>query len=259
MKQNNVVLKFLSHARSVLLLSVVLLLAAMPVNPETLLEAGRFSTAAPGSEFPDSWKPLTFPKIERHTAYSLVRDGDIVVLKAVSQAAASGLTRDITINPSDYPVVQWRWKITNLIQKSDVTRKDGDDYPARLYITFQYDSSRVGLFERAKYEIARLLYGEYPPLGALNYIWANKEAKGTMVRNAYTDRARMIAVENGESPLNTWVTEKRNLLEDYRRAFGATADEIPMISGIAVMTDTDNTGESVTSYFGDIVFKKSPD
>ena len=241
------------------MLSAVLLfivaIVAIPVSADSLLEVGKFSAAAPGSEFPDSWKPLTFKKVPRQTAYSLVRDGDIVVLMATSQAAASGLTRAITINPRDYPVVQWRWKITNLIQKSDVTRKDGDDYPARLYITFQYDSSRVGFFERAKYETARWLYGEYPPLAALNYIWANKEATGTMVRNAYTDRARMIVVENAGSGLNTWVTEERNLIEDYRRTFGETA-EIPMISGVAVMTDTDNTGESATAYFGDIVFKK---
>jgi hypothetical protein len=63
----------------------------------------------------------------------------------------------------------------------------------------------------------------------------------------------MIAVESGESKVNQWVCEERNILEDYKKAFGENPS---MISGIAIMTDTDNTGESATAYYGDIIFKK---
>lgn len=220
---------------------------------EAVLEVGKFSTAAPGTEFPENWKPLTFPKIKRHTNYTLIREGDAVVVKAVSEASSSGLTRDITIDPKEYPVVQWRWKVGNLLTTSDVTRKDGDDYPARLYITFAYDSSKVSLFEKTKYEAARLLYGQYPPLGALNYIWDTKAAKGTIVPNPYTSRAMMIVVESGAADVNRWITEERNVYEDYKAAFG---EEPPLISGVAIMTDTDNTGEAATAFYGDIVFTK---
>lgn len=218
-----------------------------------VLEVGKFSGAPEGSEFPDGWKPLTFKKIARHTAYTLVKESDRVVVKAVSEAASSGLTREITIDPREYPIVQWRWKVTNLIAKSDVTRKDGDDYPARLYITFAYDSSKLSLFERAKYEAARLLYGQYPPLGAINYIWANRESKELIVPNPYTGRAMMIVVESGSANLNKWITEERNIYTDYKRAFG---EEPPLISGVAIMTDSDDTKEFATAYYGDIVFKK---
>jgi hypothetical protein len=225
---------------------------------EVVLEVGSFSGAAPGSEFPDNWKPLTFKKLPRHTQYALVREGETVVVKAVSDASASGLIREIRINPQDYPIVQWRWKVTNILQKANVTKKEGDDYPARLYIAFEYDASRVGLFEKAKYETARLLYGQYPPLGAINYIWTSKEPTGTVVSNPYTERTKMIVIETGTSKVDTWVTEERNVLEDYRRAFGnETPSEVPLISGVAIMTDTDNTKESATAYYGDIVFKKS--
>jgi Protein of unknown function (DUF3047) len=220
---------------------------------EAVLEVGKFSTAAPGTEFPENWKPLTFPKIKRHTNYTLIREGDAVVVKAVSEASSSGLTRDITIDPKEYPVVQWRWKVGNLLTTSDVTRKDGDDYPARLYITFAYDSSKVSFFEKTKYEAARLLYGQYPPLGALNYIWDTKAAKGTIVPNPYTSRAMMIVVESGAADVNRWITEERNVYEDYKAAFG---EEPPLISGVAIMTDTDNTGEAATAFYGDIVFTK---
>jgi hypothetical protein len=234
---------------------ITLFLAPLTVcaQTEAVLEVGKFSTAAPGTEFPENWKPLTFPKIKRHTNYTLIREGDAVVVKAVSEASSSGLTRDITIDPKEYPVVQWRWKVGNLLTTSDVTRKDGDDYPARLYITFAYDSSKVSFFEKTKYEAARLLYGQYPPLGALNYIWDTKAAKGTIVPNPYTSRAMMIVVESGAADVNRWITEERNVYEDYKAAFG---EEPPLISGVAIMTDTDNTGEAATAFYGDIVFTK---
>lgn len=237
--------------------SLIALLAVpwiAPAQSVAILEIGKFSAAAEGETFPDGWKPLTFKKIERHTTYKLVKDGDTVVVRATSEAASSGLTRDININPKEFPIVQWRWKVANVFKKGDVTKKEGDDYPARLYITFEYDSSKVGFLEKAKYEAARLMYGQYPPIGAITYIWESKAPKGTVVPNPYTDRAMMVVVESGGSQLNTWITEERNLYEDYTRAFG---DEPPLISGIAIMTDTDNTRESATAYYGDIVFKKT--
>jgi hypothetical protein len=63
----------------------------------------------------------------------------------------------------------------------------------------------------------------------------------------------MIVVESGPARLNRWVQEKRNILEDYRKAFG---NPPPLISGVAVMTDSDNTGESATAHYGDIIFMK---
>lgn len=221
---------------------------------ETILEAGKFSTAAPGDTLPFRWKPLTFKKIDRHTVYSLIKDGDTVVVKAVAESSASGLVREMKINPEEYPIVQWRWRVTNILKKGDVQRKDGDDYPARIYITFEYDPSRLGFFDKAKYQAIRLLYGEYPPIGAINYIWESKAPRGTMVPNPYTDRVIMIVVESGEQKLNQWVTEERNLYEDYKKAFN---QEPPMISGVAIMTDTDNTAESATAYYGDILFRKT--
>jgi hypothetical protein len=219
----------------------------------TVIEAGKFSAATVGNALPDGWKPLAFKKIERHTTYALVKDDNTVVVKAVAGASASGLTREIKINPKEYPVVEWRWKITDILKKGDVHRKEGDDYPARIYITFEFDARKLGFFERVKYEAVKILYGQYPPLGAINYIWENKAPIGTIVPNPYTDRVMMFVVESGSAKLNQWVNEERNVYEDYKKAFG---EEPPMISGIAIMTDTDNTGESATAYYGDILFKK---
>ena len=239
----------------ILVLLVLTVASVGRADSPPVLEVGKFSAASEGNALPDGWKPLTFKKIERHTRYKVVKDGDVVAVKAVSEASSSGLTREIKINPKEYPIVQWRWKVANVLKKGDVTKKEGDDYPARIYITFEYDTGKVGFFDKAKYEAARLLYGQYPPLGAINYIWESKAPKGTVALNPFTEQVKMIVVESGAERLNQWVNEERNIYEDYKKAFG---EEPSMISGVAIMTDTDNTGESATAYYGDIVFKKAP-
>ncbi len=235
-------------------LSLVLTVGLLQAESPSVLHVGQFSRAEAGGPYPDSWKPLTFEKIKEHTAYSLVEDDGAVVVKAESRGSSSGLTREVTIDPKMYPVVEWRWKVGNVLKNGDVTQKAGDDYPARLYITFEYDSDKVGFFEKAKYETARFFYGQYPPIGAINYIWESQSPVGTIVANPFTDRVQMIVMESGQAKVGQWVTESRNIYEDYQTAFG---EDPPMISGVAVMTDTDNTQESAVAWFGDIVFKAS--
>jgi hypothetical protein len=218
-----------------------------------ILEVGKFSDAAVGQPLPDGWTPLTFKKVERHTRYELVREEIGVVVKARSEASASGLTKEIKINPKEYPIVRWRWKVDNLLQRSDVRRKEGDDYPARLYITFEYDPDKVGFAKKLKYKAGRALFGAIP-IGALNYIWDRQTPAGTIVDNAFTDFAKMIVMRSGSADLGRWVQEERNVYEDYKKAF---EEEPPMINGVAIMTDTDNTKEAATAYYGDIQFLKA--
>ena len=218
-----------------------------------MLKVGAFSAAAAGAELPDSWTPLTFKKIERQTQYEVVKDGGMSVVKAVSEASASGLTKAVTIDRREYPIVRWRWMVENLLQKSDFNRKDGDDYPARLYITFAYEPDKVSFGKKLKYKAGQALFGDIP-IGALNYIWDGKSPVGAMVDNAFTSFAKMIVVESGAQRVGAWVEEERNVYEDYRLAFG---EEPPAISGVAIMTDTDNTKERAVAYYGDIVFVRS--
>lgn len=97
-------------------------------QPGTMLEVGKFSADIPGQAVPEGWTPLTFKKVERHTHYELVKDAGAVAVRARSESSASGLTREVRIDAREYPIVRWRWKIENLLQKSDIRRKDGDDY-----------------------------------------------------------------------------------------------------------------------------------
>lgn len=235
-------------------LLIALGLIGGPVRADSpVLEVGKFSTEKEGEALPAGWKPLTFKKVPKQTVYTLVKDGDTVVMKAVSVGAASGLIKAVRIDPQEYPIVRWRWKVEHLLKKSDVTRKDGDDYPARLYVTFEYDPDKVSFGRKVKYKAGKAIFGDIP-IGALNYIWDTKAPVGAIVDNAYTDFAKMIIMRSGPAGVGTWVEEERNVYEDYQKAF----DEEPaLINGVAIMSDTDNTQESAVAYFGDIVFTRA--
>ena len=237
------------------LTSLLWLVPVFGIAQTDALEVARFSQAAPGAALPDAWTALTFRKIPRHTVYRLVEDGGVSVIRADSDNAASGLVRHIRIDPAEYPRLRWRWKVANVLQRGDVHSRAGDDYPARLYITFEYDADKLGVFERLKFDAVRLIYGEYPPLAAINYLWTSKEPPGTLVPNAYSGHVRMLVLRNNKDPLNHWVEEERNVYQDYVAAFGEPPG---MISGVAVMTDTDNTGERAAAWYGDITFLKGP-
>ncbi|HMS82707.1 MAG TPA: DUF3047 domain-containing protein [Nitrospira sp.] len=235
------------------MLSVALLSVSVWAQGGTTMEVGRFSASEPGVSLPDGWKPLTFKKIPKLTTYELVKDGAQVVVKAMSDSSASGLTKTVKIDPKEFPIVRWRWKVENLLQKSDATRKDGDDYPARLYITFAYDPDKVSFGKKLKYKAGQVLFGDIP-IGAINYVWETKAPVGAVIDNAYTDFVKMVVVESGPSNLGLWVEESRNIYEDYKTSFG---EEPPLINGVAIMSDTDNTKERATAYYGDIVFLKA--
>lgn len=221
--------------------------------PEFVID--RFSGAITADGLPEGWEALTYKKIPKHTAYTIQQDDGNFYLKAESRRSASGLIKRIELDPETYPILSWRWKVEGIIQTGDERRKDRDDYAARVYVTFKYDPQTASLWEKIKYGSYKTLYGEYPPKASINYIWANRLAKGESVVSPYTDRSKVIAVESGEAGLGEWLTEERNVFLDYRALFGEAP---PLIQGIAIMTDTDNTGESVIAYYDDIVFQSMP-
>ncbi|KMQ76915.1 DUF3047 domain-containing protein [Marinobacter subterrani] len=196
-----------------------------------------------------AWEPLNFPKIEKHTRYELVTEDGMQVVKAATSGGASGLIARVTIQPSESLVLRWRWKVSNVFEQGNARKKSGDDYPARIYVAFQFQPEKAGFFERAKRKAVEVLFGESLPGNALNYIWANTLPKGEFVPNPYTEKTVMIAVNSGATNVGEWVTVERDIVADYRKAFGEAP---PPIVGIAIMSDSDNTGETATAWYGDI-------
>ncbi|MDH4161314.1 MAG: DUF3047 domain-containing protein [Nitrospirota bacterium] len=192
-----------------------------------------------------SWKPFTFPKIKSHSTYTIERDGDRHVLRTESDASASAIVYREPFLVSEHPRVRWRWKVRNIYAKADVRSKQGDDYPLRVYVMFEYEPDKAGFGESVKYGLAKSLYGEYPPHSSLSYVWASREDPDRFVISPYTDRAMMVLLETGPAKAGTWVDEEIDILADYRKAFKKAP---PARARIAIMNDSDNTGERAVSW-----------
>jgi len=163
------------------------------------------------------------------TTYSLVTDDGRTVLKAHSVKAASGLIKKMKIDPKEYPILRWSWKIEHTLKREDVTRKSGDDFAARVYVVFP-----------------RFFFWQ---TRAINYVWSARMPKDSWATNPYTSRAVIVAVESGDENAGKWITEERDYYEDYRRLFGG---DPPKLGAVAIMTDTDDTQDEATAYYGDI-------
>lgn len=172
------------------------------------------------------WKVKVF---NGETSYTPVTEDGVSAVMARAKGTASGLFYKIKYDPRQTPWLTWQWKVDHVLKKGDARTKKGDDYAARIYVVFP-----SFLFWKTK---------------AINYIWANRLPKGAAIPNRYTANAMMVAVESG--PVNTgrWITEKRNILEDYRRLF---KEDPPSVGAIAIMTDTDTTGEEAVAWYGPI-------
>ena len=172
----------------------------------------------------------TVKSFKGETEYLIVEEDGQNILQARSNGTASGLVYQTEYSPQEYPILSWQWKVDNIISQGDSRTKSGDDYAARIYVVFPH--------------------WFFPKTKTINYIWANQLAKGSFQLNPYTSNAMMVAVESGAEQAGQWVRVRRNLVEDYRRAFG---EDPPDVGAIAIMTDTDNTGESVVAWYGDIL------
>lgn len=220
------------------------------------LVIGDFSQLASGDELPDAWEPMVFDNIDRHTEYGLIKDNGKTVIKAHSSNAASGMICPLRIDSYAYPVIKWRWKIDHVLKKTDVTSKKGDDYAARIYVAFAFDPETAGWWERTRHKSAELFSQKEVPGTALNYIWAGKASVNTILPNPYISESMMVIVQSGNAKAGQWITHERNIVDDYKNAFGRTP---PEIIGVGIMTDTDDTGEETTGYYGPITLSGPSD
>jgi len=210
-----------------------------------------FSVAEPGAAPPPGWRVITIAH-HKPPEFRLVRDEGQTVLRVQSDAAAGSLAHSLAAE-AGAATLSWRWKVAHVLDKARLGTKEGDDFAARVYVSFDVPLKALAFTARAKLRLARLIYGSDLPAAAICYVWDNRSAVGTSVWNPYSDRLRMIVLESGEARAGQWVFEKRNVDADFQAAFGAQwGKPTPRITGVAVGADTDQTGESATAWFGDL-------
>ena len=171
------------------------------------------------------------------TEYTWTREDGRSYVRAISKNSASGLFYKIDYDPQQYPFITWQWKVDHIIAGGDALRESGDDYGARIYVVFP-----AFFFWNTR---------------AINYIWANKLPKNEAVPYHSSANDMMVSVESGAAETGGWIVETRNVYQDFRRLFG---EEPPDVGAIAIMTDTDNTGESASASYGPIaVCSRNPE
>jgi hypothetical protein len=153
-------------------------------------------------------------------------------VKAVARGTASGMFREMEVDLTKTPYLNWRWRVDNIYDNNGEQTREGDDYPARIYVV---KSGGVVFWKTL----------------AVNYVWSSHQAVSTSWFNAYTGNAHMFAVRSGQSQTGRWLAEKRNVRDDFRQAFGK---DITTVHAVAFMSDADNTGQRASACYGDIFF-----
>lgn len=204
-----------------ILLSLLLLGLTGPVLAETRLSPGRIT----------QWEPHSFTG---RTDYQRVETASGTAVRATCDAGtASGLFYRETIDLTETPIIEWRWRIVDPIAAGNPREKAGDDYAARLYAVDEHTILRW----RTR---------------AINYVSTPQAAVGEQWPNAYADQARMVVVDNADGKASDgkgWRVHRRNLREDFERLHGRS---LTRIDAIALMTDCDDTGGRAEALYGEI-------
>ncbi len=216
---------------------------AQPVAPFSAMKAG--APLAPG------WAPQKLSSFKNPTEYKLVEDQGIVVLYAKADAAASGVLHLVEFNIQSAPQMNWRWKIAGLIEGADNSVASKEDATVRIALGFEGDRSKLAFRERTASSLAKTGSGRELPYAQLVYIWSNTKPVGTVIENPHTKRVQMVVAATGASGVGKWVTLSRNVVEDFKKAFG---EEPGKMTEVALLTDTDNTRVVAEAWYGDIQF-----
>jgi hypothetical protein len=166
--------------------------------------------------------------------YSVKTDRKQGFLTAYSDKTASGIFYRISFDPKTDPFMSWKWKVVQFPTKTQEASApsewiEKDDYAARVYVIFPRFN-----FYKTK---------------SLEYVWDKDIPEGTVMTSPYFKNIKIFVVESGEKNRDTWVLEKRNVYEDFLKAFGS---EPPQVGAIAIMTDTDNTLSTAEAYYDEL-------
>lgn len=229
------------------LLAIVQLLSLPAVSAAVWV--GDFTS--PDGAIPPPWRIERPNPDAPPTSYRARLWDGVHAIEAHAVRSMALLARPVTIDLARTPILCWKWRIDAPLQSADMTQKSGDDYAARVYLSFAVAPERLGLGTRLGLGLARSLHGDQVPDAAVNYIWDNRHAVGTWQPNAYTERARMLVLRSGSAFAGRWVEERRDVSADFQAAFG----HAPLkLTGVAIATDTDNTGEEARAGFADFRF-----
>ena len=163
--------------------------------------------------------------------FSIIKDDQIGAGRFRSNNASFSLQKEVHVDVMQYPVLSWKWKVTKLPTGGDFRKSGTDDQAAQLFVAFSKTKAIV-------------------------YIWDTTAAAGTIETTSPVPfmKVVVIVVRSGMTETGKWLTENRNVFEDYKKAFGS--DPGP-VNGIRLQINSQHTGTSAESYFADVAFEKA--
>jgi hypothetical protein len=166
--------------------------------------------------------------------YSVKVDKIDGFLSAYSKSAASGIIYRLKFDPLEKPLVSWKWKVIKFPERKKVIPAksvwiEEEDYAARFYIIFP------------KFPFFRVQ--------CLEYVWDKQLPKGKILTNPYFKNLKIMVLESGEENLGKWVYVERNIVEDFKKAFGRNPGKV---GAIAIMTDADNTLSTAEAQYDEV-------
>jgi hypothetical protein len=159
--------------------------------------------------------------------YSVQEEGGKKYLRADARDACEPLGYEKPWPLGEYPILRWEWRAVLFPSNSDERKKSGSDSALAVYVVF----------------------GRWPFIKCLKYIWSDTLPVGASFTSPFSSRTRLIVLRGGRTAAGTWVSERRDVLSDYRRFFDAR--ETPTARGIAVLTDSDNTHSHAVGDYGE--------
>jgi hypothetical protein len=208
-------------------------LVAAGATPVVVIEDWR-SQAVGTPGIPSGWTGESFG---RRAAYdfAIEDEGDRRVLHLTSRDEHSTITKDIsgTVVLRDTPILEWTWKATVLPVGGDLRRAETTDFAAQLYVVWR----RFPALLRSR---------------IIGYVWDSTAPVRTIAKSQKTGQVTFIVLRSGRAELGQWLTERRNVAEDYERVFGE-APENPAV--IAISIDSNDTHSVAESFLGSIQFR----
>jgi hypothetical protein len=204
-----------------------------------------------GAEPSAQWEHQLFVK-RRPTLYQAVEFQGRPAVKA--HAEGSNSTLSLVLKPAAGALAKrfrFSWYVPELNAGFDLGKKGEDDAVARLVLSFSGDrfNGKWTARDHIVSELSSLIAGKPLPYASIMYVWDSRYPAGSVISNPYTDRIRQIVVESGPQRLNQWVDFERDVEADFRMAFG----EAPgAMVGLSLMTDSNNSGASVSAWYGPI-------
>ena len=162
------------------------------------------------------------------------------IIQAESLGTRSSLFKEVKEKEKDYPVLSWKWKVSNVVRSAIETRKDRHDAAARVMVVFGREKG----FKLFKKEPAGL---------RIEYIWASHLPRGQRFDHPADKDCKIFVLESGEGKVGQWIFESRNFQKDFKEAFKT---DPPGITAIGIQTDTDHSNESVTAHYSEPFLKK---